>query len=192
MAVAVTILELLGLVTIALTIDAMLWFWGHPTVRVMHGLEHATVKLLENQHAISGHGWADSEGFAIEPVGGRLKPSVVAGIARHAIERVAAGDRELAYDPRCGTVRAVGISLALIAAGAVATLGDLLDAPPAATLAAAIVLAAAAAMARFRLGMFAQRAITVSTELGAATVLDAYFEGNKVRVDIRARRRRRA
>lgn len=81
-------------------------------VRQNHALEHATVTILTNElPGLSVSARSNTRGFTIFA---DLDPTVVRRAADEALERLNAGEAELAIHPNCGTNLAVGLSLALV------------------------------------------------------------------------------
>lgn len=81
-------------------------------VRQNHALEHATVTILTNDlPGLSVSARSNTHGFTIFA---DLDPVMVRRAADEAMERLRAGEAELAIHPNCGTNLAVGMSLALM------------------------------------------------------------------------------
>lgn len=81
-------------------------------VRQNHALEHATVTILANDlPGLSVSARSNTRGFTIFA---DLDPALVRRAADEAMERLRAGEAELAIHPNCGTNLAVGMSLALL------------------------------------------------------------------------------
>jgi uncharacterized protein DUF6391 len=81
-------------------------------VRQNHALEHATVTILANDlPGLSVSARSNTRGFTIFA---DLDPVLVRRAADEAMERLRAGEAELAIHPNCGTNLAVGMSLALL------------------------------------------------------------------------------
>jgi hypothetical protein len=164
----------------------------HPRLRIVHGLEHATVNVLAKQcdlDEIGGLSWPNA--FQLELAKER-DPVEVETLVRAAIEeaiaRVATGEHALVYSPRCSTSAAAGklvLSIATLGAGAFAwTLSLSLGLTIVALLAA---LDAATTLNRF-LGILAQRWFTVSTAFSSATVQWVHatrVRDEKLLVDVR-------
>jgi hypothetical protein len=142
-------------------------------IRVLHGLEHATMTVLEEQglELRKGHTYDGYFVLEVEHDGRWWERSeIVRAAGEDAIRRIIAGETGLAYDPRCGTCRLVAKSLVAfaIAAGGIAAL--LIDVRFAAVMWTTIALIALATLVSRPLGLWAQRAWTVSTALAAASV----------------------
>lgn len=68
-------------------------------IRRNHGLEHATIHILNRQgHRLSGR--SDSDGFYLL---GDVPSELVESAVNQALERMAAGETALAVHPNCGT-----------------------------------------------------------------------------------------
>src|SRR5579859_1301577 len=81
-------------------------------VRQNHALEHATVTILTNDlPGLSVSARSNLRGFTIFA---DLDPVLVRRAADEAMERLRAGEAELAIHPNCGTNLAVGMSIALL------------------------------------------------------------------------------
>jgi len=71
-------------------------------IRRNHALEHATLRVLESQRPnLRAGGRATARGFYL--YGDLPDSATVQAAAEEAIERLRAGQRELAIHPRCGT-----------------------------------------------------------------------------------------
>jgi hypothetical protein len=144
-----------------------------PKTRIVHGLEHATIRLLEAGGVPVPTAQSDRGGFELDIPGDvAVRDDEVAAAAFEAIARVRAGEAGLAYDPECGTVHGCRFALPPIAAGAAATAADVLGLAEPLALALAGGLAVAAYFARRPFGLFLQRVATVSTKFASATVTD--------------------
>jgi hypothetical protein len=142
-------------------------------VRILHGLEHATIRVLEARGVTIAEGRTHARSFTIrmsrDPRFEHLH--VVDAAANVAIARVAGGETTLAYSPQCGTsmltVRML-VALAIVGAGIAALVAGVAHGYMFAATVAAIVVARRAARP---LGLLAQRAWTVSTDFAAARVV---------------------
>lgn len=86
-------------------------------VRRNHALEHATIHVLsEKQHSLKVVGRSSFNGYYLY---GDLETEAVAEAAQEALERLQAGERELAVHPQCGTNLVASSSLAGLATFAV-------------------------------------------------------------------------
>lgn len=141
--------------------------------RLIHGLEHATIKILR-QRGVPVNGGVTYRGEFVISIrnDGRTweRFPEVAIATREAIDRIVAGDHELAYSPRCGTSFLVAqclFGVAVVAAGVGAwLLGAPLGIMWAATVGAALSVSAVARPAGFAV----QRWLTVSTDLASGSV----------------------
>jgi hypothetical protein len=140
-------------------------------VRVIHGLEHGCLAILRERGYMTYSGATMIRGFSIN-VGVNVPPKAVIAAAREAIARFLRGDTRLAYSPYCGTSLLVGLTMfSLIIIGC--TIGAIVfgvGVGPA--FMAAAVLGMIAQLAWRRLGLLAQRALTVSTRFVGADVQD--------------------
>jgi hypothetical protein len=139
--------------------------------QVIHGLEHACLKLLERR-GLEHRGGRTHEGFFEIEVknNGRASIEAVRQATYEAMTRLAQGERSLALDPRCGTslMVAVFIVSALIV---FTTVAAFLIGVPAGILAAGTAVAALLVWFASRpLGLLAQRTLTVSTSFVGAAV----------------------
>lgn len=138
-------------------------------VRVLHGLEHGCVAILEEKGFRPRSGATREGNFSIV-VEDETPPEAVLAATREAVRRFSRGDTELAYSPYCGTSMIVGITMfAVIIVGI--TLGAIvfgIGAGPA--FLGAAVLGVIAQMAWRPLGLLAQRTLTVSTRFARAIV----------------------
>jgi hypothetical protein len=169
--------QLAGLVTVAVVLSASRELRALATdraTRIVHGIEHATMNVLEERGVPCFAGQTTTGMFVIEiRHDGRhyeTLETTVRDAATDAISRIRFGDRKLAYDTRCGTSLLVAYALlafAIVAAGIAA-----LAAGMAAGHAYVITVAAAALgwLARQRAGLAAQRWLTVSTDFSSALV----------------------
>ena len=165
------VVQLLGIAAVALTALCVYLLACDPKLRIVHGIEHATAKLLEEGGVPVPSAQSERGGFVLELASDAdVRDDEVARAAGEAIARLRAGETRLAYDRDCGTVHGCRFALPPIAAGAAAMGAGALGLPELFTLALAAGLAAAAYLARRPVGMFLQRVATVSTRFAAATV----------------------
>jgi hypothetical protein len=139
--------------------------------RVIHGLEHACIKLLERQGRKVIAGQTHLGFFELTIVNdGRASAVAVEQATTEAIARIAAGERSLALHRRCGTSLIVG-AVTVSALILTATVVGVIEGVPRGPL---ILGTAVAALLVWRgsrtLGLLAQRAATVSTAFAAALV----------------------
>ncbi|HEY7347107.1 MAG TPA: DUF6391 domain-containing protein [Ktedonobacterales bacterium] len=86
-------------------------FFGR-RIRQNHALEHATVTILTRKIAnLRVSARSSPQGFVIF---GTVDLDKVRGAAAEALERLQAGEAELAIHPNCGTNVAVGLSLTIV------------------------------------------------------------------------------
>lgn len=139
--------------------------------RVIHGLEHACLKLLE-RHGCEARGGQTHDGFfEIEVVNdGRAAVHTVRQATYEAMTRLAHGEASLALDPRCGTSLMVGVALVSALIVGAAVIGFVAGAPPGILAASTAVIALLTWWASRPLGLLAQRTLTVSTCFASAAV----------------------
>lgn len=137
--------------------------------RVIHGLEHACIAILEERGQRPTSGSTRKWHFEIDRVAGTTHEDV-ARATREAIDRIAAGETRLAYSPRCGTSQLVALILyaVIIAAGGVTSV--LFGVPLGAMMLGCAVLCVLAQLVAPWLGLLAQRMLTVSTRFRTARV----------------------
>jgi hypothetical protein len=138
--------------------------------RVIHGLEHACVKLLQRDGHRPLRGLTHPGSFEIDVAhDGRTSPKDLRRVVNEAIKRIRNGERALAHDPRCGTSLLVGALLAAVVILAATSTGLLLDVPLQPLAAIAIAAVAVARLGSRPLGLLAQR-LTVATHFASASV----------------------
>ena len=139
-------------------------------IRRNHGLEHATLHVLAKRFpgkSMAGH--SDTKGFWLL---GDVPTEEVESAANEALERMKAGEKNLAVHPNCGTNFATAGTMAGLA-GAAAMFGvgprkrDKLD-----RLAMAATLATMALMVAQPAGTFLQKYFTTSGEPGSLEVVE--------------------
>ncbi len=142
--------------------------------RVIHGLEHATWKVLEERGIPVGSGQTSHGMFALEfRNDGTLYETfetTVRDAATDAISRIRFGEHRLAYDRRCGTSYLVGLSLLALAIVGVGIAALILGAPSGLTFAYSVIAAFTAHLIARPVGLAAQRWLTVSTNFSSAVV----------------------
>jgi hypothetical protein len=142
--------------------------------RIVHGLEHATIKLLEQRGVpvLGGQTWGDSfEAYFDADRPWEHKEKSIRRALREAVERLCAGERKLAYDRRCGTSFLVG-ALVLALLGSVAgAVGFLVTLEPRQLLILFGALALLPLLAARPLGLLAQRLFTVSVRFRHARLV---------------------
>lgn len=145
--------------------------------RVVHGLEHACLAVLEQRgHTIHG-GRTEPGRFAIEISNdGRVSALEVRRATREAVIRIAGGEEALAYSPRCGTSLFVALLLLSLVAVGGATCALLLGASAPHVILGCSVLGILARAAARPLGLLAQRTLTVSTQFVSAFVGEVTIE----------------
>ena len=143
------------------------WF---SRIRRNHGLEHATLHVLAKRFSgksLAGH--SDTKGFWLI---GDLQTEDVETAVQEALDRMKAGEKNLAVHPNCGTNFATAGTMAGVA-GAAAMFGvgprkrDKLD-----RLALAATLATLALIVAQPAGLFLQKYFTTSGEPGTLKVVE--------------------
>ena len=143
------------------------WF---SRIRRNHGLEHATLHVLAKRfpgNSMAGH--SDTKGFWLL---GNIPTEEVESAVVEALERMRAGEKNLAVHPNCGTNFATAGTMAGVA-GATAMFGvgprkrDKLD-----RLALAATLATLALMLAQPAGLFIQKHFTTSGDPGSLKVVE--------------------
>ncbi len=147
---------------------------SYHATRVIHGLEHATAKVLEERGVPVGSGQTSHGMFALEVRhDGTLYESfetTVRDAATDAITRIRFGEHTLAYDRRCGTNYLVGLSLLALAIVGVGLAASILGVPSGLTFGASVIAVFAARLVARPVGLAAQRWLTVSTNFSSAVV----------------------
>lgn len=173
MHLALVVVQIAGIAAIALSAVCVYLLACDPKLRIVHGIEHATAKLLEADGVPVPSAQAERGGFVLELAGDvAVRDEEVARAAGEAIARLRAGETGLAYDRDCGTVHGCRFALPPIAAGVAALVAGALGLPELLALALAAALAVAAYLARRPAGMYLQRVATVSTRFAAASVTE--------------------
>ncbi|WIG58469.1 MAG: hypothetical protein OJF49_001215 [Ktedonobacterales bacterium] len=127
-------------------------------IRQNHALEHATVTMLaliSPDLVVSAR--SNTRGFAIYA---DLDPDLVRRAADEALDRLRAGEAELAIHPNCGTNLAVGMSLAMVG-----SLFALTAMRPRTRIASAMASSLAGLAVARPLGMMVQRRLTTLPDL---------------------------
>src|SRR5262249_57664637 len=140
--------------------------------RVTHGLEHATIHVLQEMGAEVRHGLTIRNTFMIELDNDgrnwdRYHDVLTATLA--AIGRITAGERGIAYAPDCGTSLMVGYAVWAIAVFAAGVAAAILGVPIGITFAGTVAAALAARLSKRALGLAAQHWLTVSTDFVSAS-----------------------
>lgn len=134
-------------------------------VRQNHALEHATVTILTNElPGLSVSARSNTRGFMIFA---DLDPIIVRRAADEAMERLLAGEANLAIHPNCGTNLAVGMSLALVG-----SLWSLTAMRQRTRLATAVGSAFASFLVARPLGALAQKYLTTQPDLNDIRIVD--------------------
>lgn len=134
-------------------------------VRQNHALEHATVTILTHKlPGLSVSARSNTRGFTIFA---DIDPGLVRRCATEALERLRAGEAELAIHPNCGTNLAVGMSLAMLG-----SLWSLTAMKARTRVASALASSVAGAMAARPLGTLAQKYLTTQPDLHDVRIVD--------------------
>lgn len=148
-------------------------------LRILHGLEHATIAVLGEREISVRSGLSYDRMFELELAsedGARTTEDVILAATEAAIARVRGGEHALVYSPFCGTSLVVGwmlVALAVSAAGAIALAYHVATGYAFAGTVALFVLAR---RLTGPLGLFAQRAFTVSPRFASAHVRTIHRE----------------
>jgi hypothetical protein len=151
-------------------------------VRVVHGLEHATLKILEGQGAsvVGGQTWESSFDIYLDANPEmRVEEDTIHAAFDEGVKRLLAGERELAYDPRCGTSVMTGALIMALLGVVAGAIGIMTHLSAVAVLGILFGFSLLLALTPRRLGLWAQRVFTVSTRFARAKL---------VRVVLRPRR----
>ncbi|CAN5637948.1 hypothetical protein BH11MYX1_BH11MYX1_37290 [soil metagenome] len=139
-------------------------------VRIIHGMEHATAGVLEECGVVVRSGQAYEHHFELCVESGAHTERDVRSAATVAIRRVSGGEHALVYSVRCGTSMLAGWLMAALAIGIIGIVGFVYAVPVGYELAGTVLLVALARRGAIPLGLFAQRAWTVSANLASARV----------------------
>lgn len=139
-------------------------------IRRNHGLEHATIHILaENHPGVSLAGHSDSRGFWLM---GEVSTEAVRQAVTQALARLRAGEHNLAVHPNCGTNfvtagSAAGLAAAAAMFGAGRRWRERVERLP-----LAMSLATLALIAAQPLGLVIQKRVTTSGQPGDLQVVD--------------------
>lgn len=162
-------------------------FLNHPVIsriRRNHGLEHATMHVLsESFPALKLAGKSDMTGFWIV---GDVSAEALERAVQKAIERLQAGEKDLAVHPNCGTnlmtaAVVAGIAAFLAMFGSGRRFRDKIERLP-----LVIILTALAMILAKPLGMILQERFTVASDVGPTGIVDVvpawfgWFKAHKV------------
>jgi len=144
----------------------LLELWPMASIRRNHALEHATIHVLsERQSCLRVMGRSDWSGFTI--FGSVVTEDLTSAVSA-ALQRLRAGECQLAVHPRCGTNLATGMVLAGLASAS--ALSGKRRSPLEKGLQLLIGLAAAFVLAQ-PLGVRVQEQITTSADVGTLRVV---------------------
>ncbi|MEP6860471.1 MAG: DUF6391 domain-containing protein [Deltaproteobacteria bacterium] len=148
-------------------------------MRILHGLEHATIAVLRERDIFVSRGLTCDRMFELELAsedGARTTGEMIATACDAAITRVKRGEHALVFTKYCGTSLVVGwllVALAVAGAGAFALACHVATGYAFAGTVGLLVLAR---RLTGPLGLFAQHVFTVSPRFGSARVLRVYRE----------------
>jgi hypothetical protein len=156
-------------------------------IRRNHALEHATIHVLaESRSPATLVGRSDWAGFSLL---GAIDTASVERATHQALARLRAGEHHLAVHPRCGTIFATTGVLSGLAVFATLALAQPRGRPRLASLPDAILAATAAALLAHPLGMWVERTITTSGDIGDLTIARIYRQPGRAipihRIDTR-------
>jgi hypothetical protein len=141
-------------------------------VRRNHGLEHATIHvLLQRDPHLSLVGRSDWGGFSIY---GEVETHELESAAREGLERMKAGERDLAVHPRCGTMLTTTGLLSGAAAFLALGMGRSRSRFRWASLPETLLAATVAAVAAQPLGFLVQQHITTSSDVTELEIRRVY------------------
>jgi hypothetical protein len=165
--VIVQVGALLVIAGVALVIPSIVSLARDRSTRIAHGLEHATIHVLGEMGVEVLSGWTGETTFQLELDNDshnwdRYHDIIPAAL--DAVERINAGQREIAYSPYCGTSWLVGHALWALAVLAAGVTSAILGAPTGIRFAGIVAAAFFARLAKHPLGLAAQRWLTVATD----------------------------
>ena len=141
-------------------------------IRRNHGLEHATMHvLIQRDPHLSLVGRSDWRGFTVY---GNVGTHELELAAREALDRLKAGERELAVHPRCGTMLTTTGLLSGIAAFLALGIGGSRSRFRWASLPETLLAATVAAVLAQPLGLLFQQYITTSGDAGKLHIRRVY------------------
>ncbi len=142
--------------------------------RIIHGLEHAAATLLVRDGEMVYGGLTHPTFFELHlsrQTGGGGQAKTIRRSVQEAIRRIRAGERRLAFHPRCGTSILVTVFLVAVMAVASAVIGFFMHLRAEAVLGTAAAFLLLIIVGARPLGLLAQRFFTVSTDLRSARVV---------------------
>ena len=148
-------------------------------VRILHGLEHATIAVLRERDIFVPRGMTYDRMFELELAsddGARTTDEMIATACDAAIARVKRGEHMLVFTTYCGTSLVVGWMLVALAIAGVGAIALAYDVPTGYAFAGTVAMFALARRLTGPIGLFAQRAFTVSPHFASARVLRVYRE----------------
>jgi hypothetical protein len=148
-------------------------------VRILHGLEHATIAVLRERDIFVPRGLTYDRMFELEipsDDGARTTDEMIATACDAAIARVKRGEHALVFTKYCGTSLVVGWMLVALAIAGVGAVALAYDVATGYAFAGTVALFVLARRLTGPLGLFAQRAFTVSPHFASARVLRVYRE----------------
>jgi hypothetical protein len=148
-------------------------------VRILHGLEHATIAVLAERDIFIARGLTYDRMFELElpsEYGAHTNEEMIATACDAAIARVKGGEHALVFTKDCGTSLVVGWLLVALAIAGVGALALAYDVATGYAFAGTVALFALARRLTGPLGLFAQRAFTVSPHFASARVRTIHRE----------------
>lgn len=142
--------------------------------RMAHGLEHATIAVLEADNVSVVHGYTHAhDRFVVALEAGQAhRLDAVRDAITAAIRRIRAGERSLAYNRRCGTSQAItAVSLWCVYVS-IMLLTLILGGSTALFFALSVIALRIWLACHEELGLLVQRLRTVDTEFSSATVVE--------------------
>ena len=142
--------------------------------RIIHGLEHAAIKIMERDGQRVLGGLTRAGFFEVYVPSDSANPGQAKLIRKstsEAIRRIRDGERRLAFDRRCGTSLLVAVLLVALAAIGSGAVGLSMHLRPQVLLAIGVGFVVVVVLGTRPLGLLAQYLLTVSTALRSARVL---------------------
>jgi hypothetical protein len=148
-------------------------------VRILHGLEHATIAVLHERGVFVPRGLTYDRMFELELAsedGARTTEEMIATACDAAIARVKRGEHALVFTKDCGTSLVVGWMLVALVIAGVGAVALAYHVATGYAFAGTVALFVLARRLTGPLGLFAQRAFTVSPHFASARVRTIHRE----------------
>ncbi|HET9988001.1 MAG TPA: DUF6391 domain-containing protein [Kofleriaceae bacterium] len=142
-------------------------------MRILHGLEHATIAVLRERDIVVPRGLTYDRMFELELAGedgARTDAEMIATACDAAIARVKRGEHALVFTEYCGTSLVVGWLLVALAVSGAGALALVYHVATGYAFAGTVALFVLARRLTGPLGLFAQRMFTVSPRFASARV----------------------